>query len=170
MDDPMLNSKFWENMYNKQFHSCPFTGDLILKALLKTNRPPTDEEKASMCEEIASNIEKLKALQIEIPDTMAHIEALRLQVHQAEIKVQRLVNEQAVILKTSEDHHRVFSAVRNLPEDVLREILIACVDDKAPPILSYCEHPLPYRLAQISSGIRRIALATPDHPGRPWKF
>ncbi len=114
-----------------------------------------------MHEAIATNIMKSKAFQVEITDTMAHIEALKLQVHQAEIKLQCLVNEQAAVLQTSEDHFRVFSAVRNLPEDVLREILIVCVDDKAPPILSYRTHPLPYRLAQISSGIRCIALATP---------
>ena len=103
---------------------------------------------------------KLGVVEAQISDTMAYIQALQLQLRRAEIKLQRLRKEEAAILEASKDHRCVLSAVRNLPQDVLREILIACVEDKRPPILSYHRMPLPYRLAQISSGIRRIALST----------
>ncbi len=92
---------------------------------------------------------------------MAHIHALESELSRAQFKLQFLRREEAAILETAKDHRSVLSAIRNLPEDVLRQILIACVGDAKPPILSYRPLPLPYRLAQISSGFRRIALSTP---------
>ncbi len=103
---------------------------------------------------------------------MAHIEALKLQVEQAETKLQRLRAEEAAILKTSAHHRRVLSSVRILPEDVLREIFVACVKDQV-PTLSYRSTPLPFELAQISSGMRRIVLSTPTIWTRmdiPWDY
>ncbi len=140
---------------------------IILKAhwsiagLLKTNRPPTDQEKAIVQKSMAPTNEKFRDVRGQISDTVAHIEALRLQVQQAERKLQRLLEDEAAILKTSEDHRRVLSAIRTLPEDVLREICIACVEYPKLPNLSYHTIPLPYVLARISRGMRRIALTTP---------
>ncbi len=110
---------------------------------------------------MAPTDKKLSAVEEQISDTTAHIHTLRSQVQRAETKLQRLRVQKAAILETSKDHRSVISAVRNLPEDVLREILIACVQDKQPPTLSYRPISLPYRLAQISRGFRRIALSTP---------
>ncbi len=104
---------------------------------------------------------KLRFVEGMISETTAQIHALQLELERAEFKLQVLQKEKAAILETSKDHRSVISAVRNLPEDVLRQILIACVEDEKPPILSYRPIPLPYRLAQISSGFRRIALSTP---------
>ncbi|KJA18813.1 hypothetical protein HYPSUDRAFT_119669, partial [Hypholoma sublateritium FD-334 SS-4] len=95
-----------------------------------------------------------------ISDIVQHIQALKAQVEQVEVKLQRLREEEAAISETFADQHRVLSLIRNLPEDVLREILIECV--KYPiPILEYGGTPMPYVLAQVSSGLRNIALATP---------
>ncbi len=108
---------------------------------------------------MAPTNEKLQDVRGQISETVAHIEALKLQVQQAESKLQRLLDDEAAMLKTSEDHRRVLSAIRIVPEDVLREICIACVEEEMPR-LSYCTTPLPYVLAQISRGMRHIALAT----------
>ena len=91
---------------------------------------------------------------------MAHLQGLKARSEQAEQKLQYLREKAAAIIKTSEDYCRVLTAVRYLPEDVLHEILIACVECTI-PVLSYRNTSLPYVLAQISSGIRRIVLTTP---------
>ena len=103
---------------------------------------------------------RLKVVREQISETVAHVQALKSQVEQAESKLRDLREKEAAILEMSEDHRRVLSVVRNLPEDVFREIFIACIEADM-PTLSYLVTPLPYILAQISSGLRRIALATP---------
>ncbi|KJA25385.1 hypothetical protein HYPSUDRAFT_214078 [Hypholoma sublateritium FD-334 SS-4] len=132
----------------------------VIEALLRSNRPPTDQERALIQESMAPTNAKLKIVQTQISDTVAHIQALKLQVEQAEIRLQRLREEEAGIWETSEDPRRVLSVLRTLPEDVVREIFIACVEDDM-PTLSYDETPMPYVLTQISSGMRHIALTTP---------
>ncbi len=91
---------------------------------------------------------------------MVHIDALKLQIEQAENKLHRLREEEAAILDVFADHDRVFAPFRKLPEDVLREICVACVQD-AIPELSYGDTPMPYILGQICSGMRHVALTTP---------
>lgn len=103
---------------------------------------------------------KLKAVEAQISEVVAYIEDLKAQVERAEIKLQHLREQEAAILQTSKDHRRVLSAVRHIPEDVLLEIFIACVQDNIPSLLEY-PLPLPWVLTQISSGMRQIALATP---------
>ncbi|KJA14219.1 hypothetical protein HYPSUDRAFT_49350 [Hypholoma sublateritium FD-334 SS-4] len=138
------------------------SSNLVLETLPKTNRPPTDQERAIIQESMSPASEKLKAVEVQISDAIAHIQALKLQIEETENKLRRLCQEEAAILETSANHRRVLSTVRNLPEDVLREICIACVDSEVNvPALFYGDTPLPYRLAQISSGMRHIALTTP---------
>ncbi len=103
---------------------------------------------------------KLKIVEGQISDVMGHIEALKLQVEQAEVKLQRLREEEAAILETFADHRRVFSPFRNLPEDILREISIACTQNDIPR-LQFGKSQLPHILAQICSGMRHVALTTP---------
>ena len=62
----------------------------MFEELIKTNRPPTDQERALIQESMAPKKAKLKVVQGQICDTIAHIEALKLQVEQAETKLQRL--------------------------------------------------------------------------------
>ncbi len=103
---------------------------------------------------------KLKNIDDKISDQIAHIEALKLQVEQANIKVDRLRDERGVVLETFADYRRVFSPFRNLPEDILREICIACVQFEVPE-LSYRHTPMPYILSQTCGGMRHVALSTP---------
>ncbi|KJA25387.1 hypothetical protein HYPSUDRAFT_426556 [Hypholoma sublateritium FD-334 SS-4] len=132
----------------------------ILDTLLKTNRPLTDQDKAMILESMAPTNAKLKVVEAQISEAMAHIEALKSQIEATEIKLQRLHEEKAAIWETSADHRRALnSPIRNLPEDVLREICATCVEEG--PTLAYGSTPLPYILSQISSGMRHIALTTP---------
>ncbi|KJA19035.1 hypothetical protein HYPSUDRAFT_44699 [Hypholoma sublateritium FD-334 SS-4] len=134
----------------------------ILQTLLKTNRPPTDQETAIIRESMAPTNAELKSLEAHISETMARIEELESQVEQAESKLQRLREEEAAILETFDNHRRVFSPFRNIPEDILREICIAVVADSVPALSSRHQTiPLPYVLSQICSGMRHIALTTP---------
>ena len=102
---------------------------------------------------------RLKVVREQISEAMAHVQDLKSQVEQAEIKLLGLREKEVTILEISEDHRRVLSVIRNLPEDVFREIFIACVQDNIPS-LSGRQIPLLYVLAQIFSGMRHIALAT----------
>ncbi|KJA19034.1 hypothetical protein HYPSUDRAFT_44697 [Hypholoma sublateritium FD-334 SS-4] len=133
----------------------------VLEALLKTNRPPTDQETAIIRESMALINAKLKGVEAHISEMIAHIQELKAQVEQAETKLRCLREEEASILETLADHRRIFSPFRNLPDDVLLDIFAACVEGEI-PTLSFHVTPLPYTLAQISRGIRRIVLATPS--------
>ncbi|KJA19040.1 hypothetical protein HYPSUDRAFT_204950 [Hypholoma sublateritium FD-334 SS-4] len=133
----------------------------VLETLLKTNRPPTDQETAIIRESMAPANAILNGVEVQITEMLAYIEELKSQVEQAETKLQRLREEEAAILEGFADHRLVFSPFRNIPEDVLREICIqACVDGDMPRICVYAE-PMPYRLAKICRGMRYIVLTTP---------
>ncbi len=77
---------------------------------------------------------KLKAVDTRITEQMAYIQELKLQVEQAENKLHRLWEEEAAILDTFADHDRVFAPFRKLPDDILREICVACVQDEIPEL------------------------------------
>ncbi len=81
--------------------------DLVLDTLLKTNRPPTDEEKAIIHKSMAPTKGKLKVVQTQIADTVDHIQALKARVERNESKLKRLREEEAAILETSKNHRRV---------------------------------------------------------------
>ncbi len=71
-------------------HQFSVLATAVLETLLKTNRPATDQERATILESMAPTNAKLKMVEGQISDTMDLIEALKLQVEQAEIKLQRL--------------------------------------------------------------------------------
>ncbi len=131
--------------------------------LLETNRPPTDQERAEIRDSMAPTKAKLKNIDDKISDQIAHIEALKLQVEQANIKLDRLRDERGMVLETFADYRRVFSPYRNLPEDILREICIACVQFEVPK-LSYRHTPMPYILSQTCGPIdQNLALTGMYH-------
>ncbi len=126
----------------------------MLENLVKTNRSPTDQEKEEILESMVPANEKLKVVQRRISKITAQIEVLKCQL-------QLLQDEEAAIMNTLSDHRLGFSPFRNLPEDILREICVASVQGNIPE-LSYGHTPMPYVLGQICSGMRRIALTTPQ--------
>ncbi len=65
----------------------------MLKTLLKTNRPPTDEERAIVQKSMVPINAKLKGVEEKISETVAYIEALKARVQRAEIKLQRFAPE-----------------------------------------------------------------------------
>ena len=69
--------------------------------MLKTNRPPTDEEKTNINESAANNNAKLKAVEAQISETIAHIQALKLQVEQVELRLQEWLAGLALPVKRS---------------------------------------------------------------------
>ncbi len=139
---------------------CSFPGTSVLAMLLKTNRPPTDREKAIILEHMAPAKAELKHVEDKISEQLALIEELKSQVKQAQNKLRRLEEEEAAILDNFADHDRVFSPFRNLPEDVLREICVSCVQGNIPELL-YGRTSMPYILSQICSRMRYVALTTP---------
>lgn len=139
-----------------------FLGHSVIERLLNTNRPPTDEERAIVQESLSPTEAELKAIESQISYAEAHIQALKLQIEETESKLQRLRQEKTALWEASADHRRVLSSFKNLPEDVIREILIEYVDlGEYVPSLFYGGTSVPYQLAQISSGLRFIALTTP---------
>ncbi len=95
---------------------------------------------------------------------MDHIDALKFQPEEAEIELQHLREEEAVILDSLTSQRQVLAPFRKLPKDILREICAACVTGQAPE-LTYGRIPTPYILSQLCSKMRQIALAYPTHLG-----
>ena len=111
--------------------------------------------------------EELTIVEAQIYEATTRIQSLKLQLEQAELEqaeigLQCLREKKAAILETTANHRRALSCFREIPEDVLREICLACMGLDDIPLLTSPALPLPYTLMQISSGIRRIVLSTPS--------
>ncbi len=160
MDQDILSGELYVYSWLVHFINALSPATSVLKTLLKTNRPPTEQEEAIIVESMAPTNAKLKDIDGQISNVIAHIESLKLLVEQAENKLHCLREEQTAILDTLSDHRRVFSAFRRLPEDVLREICTTCVHGSIPELYHYRAQ-MPYILSQICSGMRHAAWTTP---------
>ena len=132
--------------------------------LLKTNRPPTDDERAIILEFMDPVNAELKILEAQIFAADAQVNVLQSQLKRAQNELLRLRKKEASILETFADIRGTLSSFRSMPEDVLREICLAFVAANV-PVLSYPFVPSytsPYELMRISSGLRRIVLETPS--------
>ena len=109
---------------------------------------------------------ELETVKEQIFVSMAQVQALKSQLEQAEIVLERLHEKEAAILESTAYHRGVLSTFRDLPEDVLREICLAFVEDNISsltfPHFPYTPTAAPYKLMQICRGIRRIVLETPS--------
>jgi hypothetical protein len=113
--------------------------------LLCTNTVPSDAE----CEAIR---QFLSSLQHNFADITGEITRMH--------GVLRDLADQAQRLREAIDAHRaLLSLARSLPEDVVREIFLACLSSPGNAVMSSCEAPLV--LGQVCSGWRRIAFSTP---------
>ncbi len=137
-------------------HQYSVLGTSVLETLLKTNRPPTEQERAIILESMDLANAKLKDIDGQISEMLAHIETLKLHVQaEAENKLHLMWEEKSESLEALADHRRVLAPFRNLPEDVLREICAACVQGDIPR-LSCVRTPIPYTLSQICRGMRHV--------------
>lgn len=111
----------------------PFLEDAVW-----TNRPVTDEEHAQMAHLLAIYENKIADLTTKIADLDAEREAL---------------------LDSAAPLRRGTSPFRRLPDDIIREIFLACLDTTRNPTMSCREAPV--LLTRISSATRAVALSTP---------
>ncbi|KJA21456.1 hypothetical protein HYPSUDRAFT_42106 [Hypholoma sublateritium FD-334 SS-4] len=111
--------------------------------LIVTNRTSTNEEREELQRQAN---EKQDALNKRISELEAQLESAK--------------RERTAFLETPLPFQRPFSPFLRLPQDVIREIFAACLDPETNPTMSKKEAPT--LLTQISSGLRRIALASPE--------
>ncbi len=133
------------------------------RCLNPTVRLPNTDRK-SIQESVASTDVELEAVEAQVPLATAHVQVLESQLGQTETELQPCLRKQeAALLDTAAVHHQddFPNSFQNMPEDVIREICIACVGAD-PPILTSRMLPLPYMLMQICSGMRRIVLTSPS--------
>ncbi len=135
--------------------------------LLKTNRPPTDEEKAAVLEYMVPVNAELKTLESQIFAAVAQVNVLQAQLKRAKNELLRLRKKEASVLETLSDLRGTLSSFRNMPEDILREICIAFVAADVPEFsmssgVYFPSYASLYTLMQISSGMERIVLGTPS--------
>lgn len=113
--------------------------------LLSTNRPPNEDELAQARRIVADYRDELQIVRQKISDT--------------EASLQRLKEEQNMLLDDLVPFERIISPLRRIPEDIYREIFMSCISTEANPTMSSRDAPV--LLTRITSGMRRIALTTP---------
>ena len=117
-----------------------------LEHLLTTNQAPTDDERGRLKETLAEYDKKLEANAQKI---LALEEQLR-----------SLNEENMALLEVTAPIRRGLSPFRQLPEDVVRAIFVACLETRRNPTMANTEAPV--LLTQISRATRMIALTTPE--------
>lgn len=83
----------------------------------------------------------------------------KLEIQRLQEENQRLCMEEALLLESEMQHRRVLSPFRRLPDDIVREILVACMDPTAISTTDGATAPLMFTL--ISSNLRQVTLTTP---------
>ncbi len=114
--------------------------------LLRTNQAPNDDERGRLKETLAGNDETLSAI-------TEKISAL-------EEQLRSLNEEKAALLEASAPVRWALSSFRQLPEDIVRAIFVACLETRWNPTMANTEAPV--LLTQISRATRMIALTTPE--------
>ncbi len=103
---------------------------------------------------------KLRFLGTQISSLRLQIEETKAQVVKMEAKLDRLCSEETSVRTACAPYRLALSPFRSLPEDVLREICVACMDDREYPIATKASA-TPIKLTRISSVMRNVALTTP---------
>ncbi len=151
------NHKYSRLLYLKPY---AVADNLVPEDLLMSNRPPTNEERDIIQQSVAPFNAKLKYLGKEISNLKLNIQVVKAQVNQMKKELKRLCDQEVALLESSAAHRRTLSPFRTLPDDILREICIACIDDENYPSTSDVTS-MPLVLARISSRMRTVALTTP---------
>ncbi len=117
-----------------------------LKHLLTTNQAPTNDERGRLKETLADYDEKLDEITQKILVLEEHLRSLN--------------EEQTALLEASTPIRRALSPFRQLPEDVVRAIFVACLETRRNPTMANTEAPV--LLTQVSRATRMISLTTPE--------
>ena len=134
--------------------------NLVPGDILATNRLPTDEEREIIQKYGAPLIGRAQNLGAQISSVRLHIEEVKAQVAQMKAELEGLCTEEVAVTKACAPHRLALSPFRSLPEDVVREICIACMGDEKYPVATKASA-TPIKLTRISSVIRNVALTTP---------
>ncbi|KJA18403.1 hypothetical protein HYPSUDRAFT_190971, partial [Hypholoma sublateritium FD-334 SS-4] len=118
---------------------------ISLEEFFTTNQAPNDEEQKILKHLVAEYDDKLTTIINKISDLEAQLQILN--------------DEKTAILEAVAPFKRALSPFRQLPEDIVREIFVACLPTGRNPTMSHTEAPV--LLTRISSATRRISLATP---------
>ena len=111
-----------------------------------TNHAPSDEERGKLPRYHGNHHEKLDALNKRISELEEQLESAKI--------------ERMALFETATRFQQPLAPFLRLPQDVIREIFIACLDPETNPTMSKKEAPT--LLTQICSGLRCIALASPE--------
>lgn len=116
-----------------------------MEQFLCSNRTPATEEEATFRKIVNDYDDRVSILDNNILEL--------------EDRVRHLKDEKNALLDVAAPYRTALSPFRRLPADVIREILVACIDTEINPSLSITKAPM--LLTRISGRIREIALTTP---------
>ncbi|KAJ7153805.1 hypothetical protein C8R46DRAFT_1006468 [Mycena filopes] len=121
-------------------HPSPFSH------LLCTNTVPSDAE----CDAIRQFLSGLKKDFAAVTNEIARMQAV----------LSDLTDQSHRLSESIDAHQAIVSLSRRLPEDVIREIFLACLPSRGNPVMSAREAPM--LLVQVCSNWRKIAFSTPQ--------
>ncbi|KAJ6559915.1 hypothetical protein B0H19DRAFT_945196, partial [Mycena capillaripes] len=119
--------------------------DSPFQDILHTNVAPSDSE----CQGIRDFLEGPYKRIADLTEELVHLDSLR----------KELLQKRGDLLHFIDAHRALLSPARQLPEDIVRAIFMACTPSTRDPATSSQETPL--LLSQICRSWRSIALATP---------
>ncbi|KAF7296699.1 F-box domain-containing protein [Mycena chlorophos] len=111
----------------------------------RTNDAPTDGEVALLRETI-------------VPD-VAHLASLDAQLDRLLLEIQRVQTERKTLLDRIQPYQTILSPIRRIPEDILREIFVACMPQDRNCVMSEKEAPI--LLGRVCSSWRRLSQSIP---------
>lgn len=88
------------------------------------------------------------------------LDALNKRISELEAQLESAKRERTALLQNPLPYQRPLAPFLRLPENVIRRIFVACLDPEINPTMSKKEAPT--LLTQISSDLRRIAIAAPE--------
>lgn len=122
-----------------------------VEELLRSNESPQDSERVSLAGFVADGRRRLGVLDSQI--------SLARQVLDA------LAQDRQELQRDIEDHQIILNPARRIPEEILRQFFLACVEEDTDtpvmPSTTLDSHHLPWTLAQVSSRWRAIAISFP---------
>ncbi|KAF7784791.1 hypothetical protein Agabi119p4_956 [Agaricus bisporus var. burnettii] len=119
-----------------------------LEMILSSNIPPTRDEATSVKGLLDGEATTLSALLEDIAHLQNRLHILRERYQDSHAKVQR--------------YQAVLSPVRLLPPELVRKVFLLCTEESVTELMTPLSNTPPLSLAQICSGWREVALATPE--------